>query len=149
MDADLVPPAHRGPPDALLAGEVERATEDFSDQLRTNLGTTVSQWPLPLTETVVESVEPSASGYVCVVRLMGERQLLSAFLLGRQRLGLIDDVAHLDYASACRRGPSSAALTARLHCLLARRGDVTERKMFGGIAWMVRDRVAVGVVGDD
>ena len=41
------------------------------------------------------------------------------------------------------------ALADRIRSVLAGRGDVTERKMFGGIAFMVGDRMAVGVVHDD
>jgi TfoX/Sxy family transcriptional regulator of competence genes len=41
------------------------------------------------------------------------------------------------------------ALAERIRTLLAGRGDVTERKMFGGIAFMVSDRMAVGVMRDD
>lgn len=40
-------------------------------------------------------------------------------------------------------------LAERIRGLLAGRDDVTERKMFGGIAFMVRDRMAVGVVRHD
>ncbi len=41
------------------------------------------------------------------------------------------------------------ALAERLRSALAARGDLTEQKMFGGIAFMVGGRMAVGVVGDD
>lgn len=40
-------------------------------------------------------------------------------------------------------------LAARVRSLLADRDDVTERKMFGGIAFMLGDRMAVGIVRDD
>jgi TfoX/Sxy family transcriptional regulator of competence genes len=40
-------------------------------------------------------------------------------------------------------------LAARIRSLLVERGDVTERKMFGGIAYMVADHMAVGVIRDD
>jgi TfoX/Sxy family transcriptional regulator of competence genes len=40
-------------------------------------------------------------------------------------------------------------LAARIRGVLAERDDVTERKMFGGIAFMIGDRMAVGVVHDD
>ncbi len=40
-------------------------------------------------------------------------------------------------------------LADRIRAVLANRDDVTERKMFGGIAFMVRDHMAVGVVQDD
>nr|MBA3585773.1 TfoX/Sxy family protein [Gemmatimonadota bacterium] len=40
-------------------------------------------------------------------------------------------------------------LAERVRSVLTRHADVTERKMFGGIAFMVGDRIAVGIVGDD
>lgn len=41
------------------------------------------------------------------------------------------------------------ALARRLHELLAGRTDVSERKMFGGLALMVSGNMAVGVVGEN
>jgi TfoX/Sxy family transcriptional regulator of competence genes len=41
------------------------------------------------------------------------------------------------------------ALAQRIRQALAARDDVLEKKMFGGIAFMVGDRMAVGVVKDD
>lgn len=41
------------------------------------------------------------------------------------------------------------ALADRLRDVLAPRSDLTERKMFGGIAFMVAGNMAVGVIGDD
>jgi TfoX/Sxy family transcriptional regulator of competence genes len=40
-------------------------------------------------------------------------------------------------------------LAQRIRDVLGPRADVGEKKMFGGIAFMVGDRMAVGVVGDD
>ena len=40
-------------------------------------------------------------------------------------------------------------LAGRARDLIAVREGVTERKMFGGIAWMVNGNMAVGVVGED
>ena len=40
--------------DALLAGNVEEATEAFSESLRNNLGPIMAQLPLPLSEASVE-----------------------------------------------------------------------------------------------
>lgn len=40
-------------------------------------------------------------------------------------------------------------LAERVRAVLAERSDITERKMFGGIAWMVGGNMAVGVIGDD
>ena len=41
------------------------------------------------------------------------------------------------------------ALAERIRPLVAARGEVTERKMFGGIAWMLQGNMACGVLGDD
>lgn len=41
------------------------------------------------------------------------------------------------------------ALAERIRQVLAARNDVTEKKMFGGIAFMAGDRMAVGVVKED
>ncbi len=40
-------------------------------------------------------------------------------------------------------------LANRVRDVLAPRSDLTERKMFGGIAFMVAGNMAVGVIGDD
>lgn len=40
------------------------------------------------------------------------------------------------------------ALAERMRDLLTLRGDLTERKMFGGIAWMVAGNMACGLLGD-
>ena len=41
------------------------------------------------------------------------------------------------------------ALAERVRDLVTHRGDLTERKMFGGIAWMVSGNMACGVLGED
>jgi TfoX/Sxy family transcriptional regulator of competence genes len=41
------------------------------------------------------------------------------------------------------------ALAERIRPLLEGRGDLTERKMFGGIAWMLQGNMACGVMGED
>ncbi len=41
------------------------------------------------------------------------------------------------------------ALADRVRDVLAPRADVSERKMFGGIAFMIAGNMAVGIVGDD
>ena len=40
-------------------------------------------------------------------------------------------------------------LAERIRSQLAGRTDVREQKMFGGLAFMVAERMAVGIVGDD
>lgn len=41
------------------------------------------------------------------------------------------------------------ALAERIRGILAKRDDVTETKMFGGIAFMVRGHMSVGILEDD
>ena len=59
---------------ALVAGDVGKATEDFSKELRQNLGEVVALLPLPATEGTVESIERGNSGFVVVLRLVGETE---------------------------------------------------------------------------
>jgi hypothetical protein len=60
--------------DALVAGNIELATEDFSKELRQNLGEVLSLLPLPSNEATVDSVERGGAGYNVVVRLVGETE---------------------------------------------------------------------------
>ena len=58
--------------DALVAGDIERATAHMSQELRQNLGEVLALLPLPLNEASVVSVDQGGSGYNVVVRLAGE-----------------------------------------------------------------------------
>jgi hypothetical protein len=57
---------------ALIEGDMARAGEVMSRELQANLGQLVAILPLPLTEATVESVEVGGSGYVVMLRLVGE-----------------------------------------------------------------------------
>jgi hypothetical protein len=57
---------------ALVAGDVDRAIADLSDELHRNLGEVLSLFPLPATAAEVESVALAGSGYNVVLRLTGE-----------------------------------------------------------------------------
>jgi hypothetical protein len=57
--------------DALVAGDVERAIADFSEQLRRNLGEVLAILPLPATDASIESIEHGASGYNVTLRIVG------------------------------------------------------------------------------
>jgi hypothetical protein len=59
---------------ALVAGDVGQATEAFSKELRQNLGEVVALLPLPATEATVDSIERGGSGFVVVLRLVGETE---------------------------------------------------------------------------
>jgi hypothetical protein len=71
MDAEDVRLHAQAYCDALLAGNVDRAIEEFSKELHQHIGELISQIPLPLTEAEVESVEPGAHAVVAVLRLVG------------------------------------------------------------------------------
>ncbi|MEO8570988.1 MAG: hypothetical protein ABI553_04745 [Chloroflexota bacterium] len=60
---------------ALVAGDVGVATEDFSKELRQNLGEVLILFPLPSTEATIESIERGGgSGFTVVLRLVGETE---------------------------------------------------------------------------
>jgi TfoX/Sxy family transcriptional regulator of competence genes len=44
--------------------------------------------------------------------------------------------------------PYNEALAAELRCLLAGRGDVVEKRMFGGLTFMVSGHMCCGVAGE-
>jgi hypothetical protein len=58
--------------DALLAGDIDRATAQLSNELRSNLGHVLPLLPLPLTAASVDSVERTGTGYLAVLHLVGE-----------------------------------------------------------------------------
>jgi hypothetical protein len=58
--------------DALVAGDVGRATEEMSTELRRNLGEVLAMLPLPASEATVVSVDHGGAGYNVVIRLVGE-----------------------------------------------------------------------------
>ncbi len=60
--------------EALVAGDIDRATADFSTELRRNLGEVIAMLPLPSSEATVESVEHGGAGYNVVLRLVGESE---------------------------------------------------------------------------
>lgn len=59
---------------ALLAGDIDRAATDLSNELRSNLGPLIGLMPLPLTAATIESVEAGGSGFVVVLHLVGENE---------------------------------------------------------------------------
>jgi hypothetical protein len=59
---------------ALVAGDVDAAIKDFSQELRRNLGEVLALLPLPSIEATVDSIERGGSGFVVVLRLLGESE---------------------------------------------------------------------------
>jgi hypothetical protein len=72
MDAEEVRSHAQAYCDALLAGNVDKAIEELSQELHQHVGELISQIPLPLTEATVESVEVGGKGYIANLLLVGE-----------------------------------------------------------------------------
>jgi hypothetical protein len=72
MDAEDVRQHAQAYCDAPLAGDVDRAIGEFSNELRQHVGELISQIPLPLTSAEVESVEAGAHAVVARLLLVGE-----------------------------------------------------------------------------
>jgi hypothetical protein len=72
VEPDSIGERARALADALVAGDVDLATRDFSPELRRNLGEVLAMLPLPVSEATVESVERGGSAFVAVLRLVGE-----------------------------------------------------------------------------
>jgi len=72
MDEQAVRDHAQGHLEALMAGNVERALEDLSKELRANPGEVMAMLPLPLTAAQVESVDKTGTGYRSILHLVGE-----------------------------------------------------------------------------
>ena len=82
---------------ALLAGDVELASQELSDELRRNLGQLVAMLPMPLTAASVESADRTASGMRLVLSLTGETEATQLETRWKERDGrpTIVEVSHL------------------------------------------------------
>jgi hypothetical protein len=83
---------------ALVAGDIERATEDFSKELRGNLGEVLVLLPLPSTEATIDSIERGgSSGFTVVLRLVGETEtvLIQTRWKDRDDRTTLIEVSHL------------------------------------------------------
>ena len=59
---------------AVTGGDVDRLIEDFSPELRRNLGEVISLFPLPSKAAEIESITQGGSSYVVVLQLTGESE---------------------------------------------------------------------------
>jgi hypothetical protein len=59
---------------AVVSGDIELATTDFSPELKRNMGEVIALLPLPSHEASVESVEHGGAGYNVVLRLVGDTE---------------------------------------------------------------------------
>jgi hypothetical protein len=59
---------------SLAAGNIDRAIEDVSAELKRNLGEVLSLFPLPLTEAAVGAIDRGGSSITVTLRLVGETE---------------------------------------------------------------------------
>jgi hypothetical protein len=102
MDEEAVRGRAQALCDALVSGDIGRATEDFSKELRQNLGEVVSLLPLPATEATVESVEHGGAGFTVVLRLVGETEEVLIQTRWKEREGrpTVVEASHMSKAPA-------------------------------------------------
>jgi hypothetical protein len=96
--------------EALLAGDIERAAQELSNELRSNLGQLVAMLPMPLTQASVESVDRTGTGFRAVLHLVGESTETRLETRWKDRDGrpAIVEVSHLTAEAA---GSAEAAGT--------------------------------------
>ncbi len=87
---------------ALVAGDVGLATEDFSNELRHNLGEVLVLLPLPATESTIESMDAGGSGFVVVLRIVGESEVVMIQTRWKERDGkpTLIELSHLSRVAA-------------------------------------------------
>lgn len=97
--------------EALVAGDVERAAQQMSNELRSNLGQLVAMLPMPLTQATVESIDRTGSGFRAVLHLVGENAETRLETRWKERDGrpAIVEVSHL--AEEAAGSPDAAETT--------------------------------------
>jgi len=76
MDEQAVREHAQATCEALLAGDIGKASEEMSRELQHNLGPIVAMLPMPMTEASIESIESTPTGYKAVLHLVGEGDTL-------------------------------------------------------------------------
>ncbi|MDQ3128279.1 MAG: hypothetical protein M3Q66_07500 [Chloroflexota bacterium] len=83
---------------ALVSGDIETATADFSAELRQNLGEVIALLPLPVTEATVDSIERGgSSAFVAILNLVGEAETVQVQTRWKDRDGAptVIEASHL------------------------------------------------------
>jgi hypothetical protein len=73
--------------EALVAGDIDRATVDASDELRRHMGELVALLPLPVSEAAVESIERGGASFAAVLRLVGQNDTVRVQTRWKDRNG--------------------------------------------------------------
>ena len=93
--------------EALKSGDIGKASQQMSPELRQNLGEVVAMLPLPLSDGTIEAIETTGSGYRAVLRLTNEGGSMRLETRWKDRYGTptIVEASHL----ADEPPPASAA----------------------------------------
>lgn len=94
--------------EALVAGDIDRAIEDLSGELRRNLGEVVALLPLPAKEAAIESVERTASGFLVIIRVVSETEEVQVQTRWKDRDGApkIVEASHLSRVAHEEEAPA-------------------------------------------
>ncbi len=87
---------------ALVAGDIDHVIEDFSDELRHNLGEVLALFTLPADSATIEAVERApSSGFTVTLRLVGDGAEVAVETRWKERDGhpTIIEVSHLEKTS--------------------------------------------------
>jgi hypothetical protein len=97
--------------EALLAGDIGKASQEMSRELQQNLGPLVAMLPLPLTSATVESVEMTGKAYRAVLHLVGDEGEISLETRWKEREGrpTMVEASHLVEAPAFAPDESAEA----------------------------------------
>jgi hypothetical protein len=98
---------------AVVAGDIDRVTEDFSQELRHNLGEVLALLPLPSTEATIESIDRAGgSGYMVILRLVGETEEVQVQTRWKDRDGktTLIEASHLSRTEKAAQDGDAAAL---------------------------------------
>ena len=96
---------------ALVAGDVDGAIGAFSEELRRNLGEVLTLFPLPATDATIESVERGGSGFIVVLRLVGETDEVTLQTRWKERDGraTLIEVSHLSSTERASHSDEASA----------------------------------------
>lgn len=95
--------------DALLAGDVGRASQEMSRELQANLGPLVAMLPLPLTGARIETIDMVGTGYLALLNLVGDEGSIRLQTRWKERDGrpTMVEGSHLPEAPAAPDIPES------------------------------------------
>ena len=94
--------------EALVAGDVDRAIESMSPELRRNLGEVLTLFPLPATAAEIDSIDRGGASISVTLRLTGETEEVMVQTRWKDRDGqpTIVETSHLSRTAAAEPEPA-------------------------------------------